>query len=190
MLREKFDLEFSLKKRRLMHLVIVIVLGEKHYCQLIGSFAPTAPAPMLSFLSVLQKKAAGSGPCPNGPHVWWKGKTVVGSLGCESPPSISVNTWEFDIALLLHVTKGLWFKTLFGPVALLLVRAFKTLSALLLLLVAPRRQEEEKVRAGAWDGARLLPRRWVRSWCCTRLSAQSSWGWRWIFMWALRDLIL
>lgn len=57
MLREKFDLEFSLKNRLLMHLVIIIVSGDKHYCQLIGSFAPTAPAPMLSFLSVLQKKA-------------------------------------------------------------------------------------------------------------------------------------
>lgn len=58
----------------------VVMLLVKHYCQLIGSFAPTVPAPKLSFPSVLQKKAAGSGPCPNEPHDWWKGKTVVGSL--------------------------------------------------------------------------------------------------------------
>lgn len=161
-----------------------------HDYQLIGSFTPTVP--ILSFPSVLQKRATGSVPCPSEPHDCRNGKTGVGCLWFESPPSVSAIAWAFVAALLLNASNELGSSTLalLEVMLLLLVKEFKTVSVMLLLVAIPRRQGEGRVLAGAWGGSTLLPRRWVRSWCCSRLSVQSSCGWRWIFMWALRDLIL
>lgn len=165
----------------------------KHY-QLIGSFSPTVAA--LSFPSWLQNRATGSGPCPNDAHGCRKGKPEPGSLWPECPSSVLAIVWPLGAAALLNAIKQPGLATPLVVRLLLLVNELKTVSVTPPLFVIPRRQGEARPLAGLWGvgslthRSALLLRRWVSSWCCSRLSVQSSCGCRWIFMCALRDLIL